>query len=233
MVKIKYWYFLLLLIIVLFVLFIFDVRSFYFSDKVDYNAGTGYEYEICDEEGCRMIPIDKIILPSEKTFYICNNEGERCEDVPVNRLLLKEGTDKKYCSNAPYLKTDYVDNWWNANGLIDECEMPPNSDMQFAFKLHNQTLISYTGTVQISLTVINYEDNHIAIQVLTAEDNDKNNLPDKWVHCGNLDGIKGKDVKIILCSGKNLKFVKLVNAEWNPMSIFLDRIEILVEDKFF
>lgn len=170
MIKIKYWHFLLLLIIVLFVLFIFDVRNFYFenNDDTDYKTGTDYEYEICDEESCRMIPIDKIILPSEKTFYICNNEGQRCEDVPINRLLLKEGTDKKYCSNAPYLKTDYVDNWWNANGLIDECEMLPRSDMQFAFKLHNQTLISYTGTIQVSLTVINYEDNYVAIQVLTG-----------------------------------------------------------------
>lgn len=232
MVKIKYWHFLLLLIIFLFVLFILDIRN-YFNGEINYENKDNYEYEICDDAGCRMVPIDKIILPGEKTFYICNNEGQRCENVPINRLLLKEGTDKKYCSKAPYLKTDYVDNWWNANGLIDECEMPPRSDMQFAFKLHNQTLVSYTGTIQISLTLINYENNHVAIQVLTGEDNDKNNLPDKWIHCGNLDGIKGREVKIINCSGKNLKFVKLVNAEWNPTSIFLDRIEILVEDRFF
>ena len=216
-------------------IFILDVGNFYFNGDVNYKNKANYEYEICDEEGCRMMPIDKIILPSKKTFYICNDEGKRCEDVPVNRLLLKEGTDKKYCSSAPYLKTDYVDNWWNANGLIDECEMPPRSDMQFAFKLHNQTLIKYTGKIQISLTILNYENNHVAIQVLTGEDNDdnNNNPPDEWIHCGNLDGIKGKAVKIIHCSGKNLKFVKLVNAEWNPTSIFIDRIEILVEDKFF
>ena len=142
-----------MLIIASFVLFIFNIKNFYFNDEVN------YEYEICDKEGCRMVPILKIILPSKETFYICNNEGQRCENVPINRLLLKEGTDKKYCSKAPYLKTDYVDNWWNANGLIDECEMLPKSDMQFAFKLHNQILVSYTGKIQISLTVLNYEEN--------------------------------------------------------------------------
>lgn len=232
MVKIKYWHFVLLLIMFLSVLFILDLRNYY-NGEVDHENKYNYEYEICDDEGCRMIPIDKVILPSKETFYICNNEGQKCENVPINRLLLKEGTEKKYCSKAPYLSSDYVDNWWNANGLIDECEMTPKSDMQFAFKLHNQTLASYTGTVQISLTIINYENNHVAIQVLTGEDNDKNDLPDKWIHCGNLDGIKGKEIKIINCSGKNLKFVKLVNAEWNPTNIFLDRIEILVEDRFF
>ena len=186
-----------------------------------------YEYETCDNNGaCQMIQIDKIVQPSTQITNQCNPEG-LCEDVPVNRLILKEGTDKKYCSNAPYLKTDYVDNWWNANGLIDECEMPPKADMQFAFKQHNQTLLSYTGTMQISLTILNYGDNYLALQVLTAEDNNRDNLPDAWVHCGNVDTIKGKTIKIVRCTGTNLKFVKLVNPEWNPSTLFIDRIEVL------
>ncbi|MBI2042957.1 hypothetical protein HYT25_01045 [Candidatus Pacearchaeota archaeon] len=186
-----------------------------------------YEYEFCNTEGvCNMIAVTEVIQPSAQTSNMCNPEG-LCEDVPVNRLLLKEGTDKKRCSNAPYLSSDYVDNWWNANGLIDECEMPPTSDMQFAFKQHNQTILSHTGTLQISLTILNYENNYLALQILTAEDHNNDNLPDEWTHCGNVDTIKGKTIKIIRCTGTKLKFVKLVNPEWNPSSLFLDRIEVL------
>ena len=90
-----------------------------------------YQYEICTNDNCRYIQVDKIIAPSDETVNLCNYEGI-CEDVPINRLLLKHGTDKKYCNNAPYLSDDYVDNWWNADGLIDDCEMPPQSNMQFA-----------------------------------------------------------------------------------------------------
>jgi len=212
----------ILILLIAILLFLNPFQFFktnYFSDN--------YEYEICDDNGaCQMIQIDKVVQPSTQTANQCNPEG-LCEDVPVNRLILKEGTDKKYCSNAPYLKTDYVDNWWNANGLIDECEMSPRSDMQFAFKQHNQTILSYTGTIQISLTILNYEDNYLAFQILTAEDRNNDNLPDTWIHCGNVDSIKGKTIKIIRCTGTNIKFVKLVNPEWNPSNLFLDRIEVL------
>ena len=223
MIKIKFWHVLIILILLIAILLFLNPFQFfktnYFSDN--------YEYEICDDNGaCQMIQIDKVVQPSTQTANQCNPEG-LCEDVPVNRLILKEGTDKKYCSNAPYLKTDYVDNWWNANGLIDECEMPPKSDMQFAFKQHNQTILSYTGTMQISLTILNYGDNYLALQILTAEDNNRDNLPDAWIHCGNVDTIKGKTIKIVRCTGTNLKFVKLVNPEWNPSNLFLDRIEVL------
>ena len=218
-----------LIIIPIAVIIILAVAYFYYpSQLLKTNLpSNNYEYETCDNNGaCQMIQIDKIVQPSTQITNQCNPEG-LCEDVPVNRLILKEGTDKKYCSNAPYLKTDYVDNWWNANGLIDECEMPPKADMQFAFKQHNQTLLSYTGTMQISLTILNYGDNYLALQVLTAEDNNRDNLPDAWVHCGNVDTIKGKTIKIVRCTGTNLKFVKLVNPEWNPSNLFLDRIEVL------
>ena len=223
MIKIKFWHVLIILILLIAILLFLNPFQFfktnYFSDN--------YEYEICDDNGaCQMIQIDKVVQPSTQTANQCNPEG-LCEDVPVNRLILKEGTDKKHCSNAPYLKTDYVDNWWNANGLIDECEMPPRSDMQFAFKQHNQTILSYTGTIQISLTILNYEDNYLAFQILTAEDRNNDNLPDTWIHCGNVDSIKGKTIKIIRCTGTNIKFVKLVNPEWNPSNLFLDRIEVL------
>lgn len=231
MIKLDFKYVLFFLILLIVILLVFNLKS----SKVNLSLGeikldnrVAYKYEICDDRGiCKDIPIDKVIQPSEQTFYICNPEGN-CEDVPINRILLKEGTDKKYCSKAPYLKSDYVDNWWNANGIIDECEMPPKSDMQFAFKLHNQTLQRYTGTIQIFLTVLNYENNYLALQVLTGEDNDENFLPDQWIHCGNVDEIKkGKQVKIINCNGTNIRFVKLVNAEWNPTSLYLDRIEVL------
>src|SRR3989344_874125 len=186
-----------------------------------------YLYETCDEaQVCTTRTLTTVVKPSEETAVLCNPEG-LYEDVPLNRLLLKEGTEKNYCVDAPYLASDYVDNWWNANGLIDECEMPPNADMQFAFKQHNQTLSSHTGTIQISLTILNYENNYLALQILTAEDNNYDNLPDEWIHCGNVDEIHKKTVKIIHCNGTNVKFVKLVNPSWNPTSLFLDRIEVL------
>lgn len=231
--------FFLVLIIIFFALFIFYFwnrgndnnseswqESFFSSFKQEEN----YEYEICDNNGdCRYIVVDKIIQPSEETSRICK-EGGSCEDVPVNRLLLKHGTDKKYCNNAPYLSDDYVDNWWNANGLIDECEMPPKADMQFAFKQHNGSLSSYTGTVQITITPINYGNNYLALQILIGEDNNYDDLPDGWIFCGNVDSIKGEDKKIINCNGTNIKFVKLVNPEWNPSSIYLDYILVLKAD---
>lgn len=194
------------------------------------NKTIAYEYEVCDNKGeCRYVAIDKIIEPNFETRNVCNNQG-LCEDVPLNRLLLKHGTDKEYCGKAPYLADSYVDNWWNSSGLIDECEMPPKANMQFAFKQHDGTLSNYTGTVQITVTPINYEDNYLALQVLVGEDRNFDNLPDGWIFCGNLDSIRGKDKKIINCSGKNLKFVKLVNPEWNPSSLYLDYILVLKAD---
>lgn len=194
------------------------------------NNDPNYKYEICEtNEECKDIAIERIIEPSKETVYVCNKEGS-CEDVPVNRLLLKHGTDKEHCADAPYLKSSYVDNWWNANGLIDECEMPPRADMQFAFKQHNGSFSSHTGTIQITLTPINYEENYLALQVLIGEDNNKDELPDGWVFCGNVDSITGKDKKIINCKGTNIKFVKLVNPEWNPSSLYFGYILIMKAD---
>ena len=218
------------------VLILIAITVLFFNSKdvnlVNENFGNdpGYKYEVCDNNGeCRYISIDKIIEPSERTFYVCNKEGS-CEDVPVNRLLLKHGTDKEYCSDAPYLESSYVDNWWNANGLIDECEMPPRADMQFAFKQHNGTLSSYTGAIQITLTPVNYENNYLALQVMTGEDHNNDDLPDGWIFCGNVDNIKGKDKKIINCNGTNIKFVKLVNPEWNSNSLYFDYILVMKGD---
>ncbi len=218
----KFWYIILFLIIIAAV--VLNINHDFKNDNEKNDMH--YEYEVCENDDCRYIQVDKIIQPSEETFNVCNNQS-LCEDVPVNRLLLKHGTDKEYCANAPYLASSYVDNWWNANGLIDECEMPPQADMQFAFKQHNGTLSSYTGTIQITLTPINYEKNYLALQVLIGEDNNKDNLPDGWIFCGNVDTIQGKDKKIINCKGTNMKFVKLVNPEWNPSSLYFDYILVL------
>lgn len=200
-------------------------------NKENINKDTGYEYEICDNSGeCRYVAIDNIIEPSEETFYVCNSEGS-CEDVPVNRLLLKHGTNKQYCSDAPYLEDSYVDNWWNANGLIDECEMPPRADMQFAFKQHNASFSSHSGTIQITVTPINYENSYLALQILVGEDNNNDDLPDGWTFCGNVDSIRGKDKRIINCEGTNMKFVKLVSPEWNQGNLYLDYILIMRVDQ--
>ena len=189
-----------------------------------------YEYEICDDNhNCSMVSINRIIQPSNETNKVCKDDGS-CEDVPINRLLLKHGTDKKYCNNSPYLNDDYIDNWWNANGLIDECEMPPKADMQFAFKPHNHSFLSHTATVQITITPINYENNYLALQVLIAEDKNNDDLPDEWIFCGNVDSIRGKDKRIINCKGTMVEFVKLVNPEWNPSSLYFDYILVLKVD---
>lgn len=195
---------------------------------------SSFTYEICDDKGeCQDITINQITQPSKQTYEICNPDALKsgakniCEQVPINRLLLKGGTNKKYCNKAPYLAGDYLDNWWNSEGLIDECEIPPQSNMQFLFKQHNQSVRSHTGTIQIKVNIINFENDYKALQILTGEDNNNDNLPDSWVHCGNVDKINGKDVKIIHCTGTNLKFIKLVNAEWNKGSLFMDSVEVL------
>ena len=222
-------YLIIIGIIIIFILSIV-VQKYgnYFKQNI-IDKDSNYQYEICDGGECRYIIINNIIEPSSETRNVCNNQG-LCEDVPVNRLLLKHGTDKEYCSNAPYLGSSYVDNWWNANGLIDECEMPPKADMQFAFKQHNGSFLGHTGTIQITLTPINYENNYLALQILIGEDNNFDELPDEWIFCGNVDSIHGKDKRIINCSGTNMKFVKLVNPEWNPFSLYLDYILILRVD---
>ena len=204
----------------------FQVKNFLKTLKENDN----YEYEVCDDNhNCKMISVDRIIQPSEETRKVCKDDGS-CEDVPINRLLLKHGTDKKYCNNAPYLSDDYVDNWWNANGLIDGCEMPPKADMQFAFKQHNQSFLSHTGTIQITITPINYENNYLALQILIAEDKNNDDLPDEWIFCSNVDSIRGKDKRIINCKGTMVEFVKLVNPEWNPSSLYFDYILVLKVD---
>ncbi len=86
------------------------------------------------------------------------------------------------------------------------------------------------STIQITITPINYENNYLALQILIGEDYNGDYLPDEWIHCGNVDGIKGKDKRIINCKGTNIKFVRLVNPEWNPTSLFIDYILVLRAD---
>ena len=198
-----------------------------------------YEYEVCDERlmnikigKCERFQITKIIQKSPQTTKFCDPNWKQygamheCENVPNNQLLSKGGTDKKYC-NGHYLASDFFDNYWNAEGLIDECEMPVGSDIQVIFKMHGGTLKKHTGTIQIKIDVINYDNVFKALQIYTGENNDGDGLPDEWKYCGNVDEIKGYSTKYILCKGTNLQFVKMVNAEWNKGSLFIDNIEVL------
>ena len=87
--------------------------------------------------------------------------------------------------------------------------------------------MSHTGTIQITITPINYENNYLALQILIGEDKNDDNLPDSWIFCGNVDSIRGKDKRIINCNGTKVEFVKIVNPEWNPTSIYLDYIQVI------
>ncbi|MBS3083323.1 hypothetical protein J4423_00815 [Candidatus Pacearchaeota archaeon] len=160
------------------------------------------------------------ILKGDNYEYEICDDNNNCNMVSVEKIIEPSNETTK----------SYVDNWWNANGLIDECEMPPKSDMQFAFKQHDQSFLSHTGTIQVTVTPINYENNYLALQILIAEDKNNDNLPDEWVFCGNVDSIRGKDKRIINCNGTMVEFVKLVNPEWNPSSLYIDYILVLKAD---
>lgn len=198
---------------------------------------TPYSYEVCDsQDKCTRVQITNIVQPSLETTQICNQE--KCENVPVNRLLFKGGTTKTACNGFSYPFIIFVDNWWNSEGLIDNCEMPPNSNMQFIFKQHDQSIRSHTGSIQIKIDVINPNNNYLVLQIYTGEDNDNNNLPDSWIHCGNIDEINGRATKYIFCNGTSLKFIKIVHASWSyiPLNeldlnkfpkMYIDNVEIL------
>ena len=194
---------------------------------------TTYDYEVCDSKGkCPRFQINKIIQPSLETQKMCSpnwkesGAKQECEQVPTNQLLLKTGTDKKYCDGHG-LSSDFVDNWWNSEGLIDQCEMPVNSNMQFIFKQHDQSIRSHNGVIQVRINIIDYENENKALQIFTGTDENNDNLPDEWIYCGNVDNIKDYSTKYILCSGDKLKFIKLVNAPWNKGSLFIDEVEVL------
>lgn len=199
-----------------------------------------YDFEVCDDTGiCKRIPIINIVQPSLETTEICY-QG-RCENVPINRLLFKGGVNKTICNFYSAGGITFVDNYWNSEGLIDGCEMPVNSNMQFIFKQHDQSIRSHTGMIQVKIDVINYEAEYKALQVFVGEDDkDVNvlgyqvgdNLPNSWIYCGNVDKIKGRSTKLIQCNGTNLKFIKLVNAPWNKGSLFIDNVEILKAGDF-
>ena len=193
---------------------------------------TTYDYEVCNGNDCKRY-VGYAVQPSVQTEKICNPDWVRdqaiseCEEIPTNQLLSKTGTNKAICNGYSINGNDFVDNWWNAEGLIDECEMPINSNMQFIFKQHDQTIRSHTGTMQIKIDAVNFDRDYKALQVFIAEDSDNNNLPDSWMYCGNVDDIQGYSTKIIRCSGAELKFIKLVNAGWNKGSLFIDNFEVL------
>ena len=194
---------------------------------------TAYNYEVCKEgNNCERFQITSITQPSLETQKICNPDwkesgaDKECENVPDNQLLKKGGTDKQVC-NGHSLSSNFVDNYWNSEGLIDGCQMPINAKMDFIWKQHDQSIRSHTGTVQIRIDILNFDDDYKALQIFFGEDNNNDNLPDEWKYCGNVDKIKGYSTKYIRCSGTNLKFVRLMNPEWNKGSLFIDEIEVL------
>lgn len=210
---------------------IFILIIFIISCAPAYNK---YSYEICNEKNqCKKVTLNKIITPNSLTEKLCNpnwlrdKANSECENVSVNQLLFKTGTTKILCNHKGVGNTIFVDNWWNAEGLIDDCEMPVNSNMQFIFKQHNQSIKSHTGTIQIKMDLINLNNNYKVLQIFTGEDNNNDNLPDEWKHCGNVYEMTTYSTRIIQCKGVNLKFIKLVNAKWSIGSLFIDNIEVL------
>src|SRR3990167_2612824 len=84
-------------------------------------------------------------------------------------LLLKGGTEKQTCTGAPFLKSDYVDNYYNAKGVVDECRMPPNAEMDFIFKQHDKKIRTHSGKIKIVVNSVNTES-HGVLQVLVSND---------------------------------------------------------------
>ena len=42
---------------------------------VNFTKNSEYKYEVCDNnDECKYVAIDKIVEPSEETFYVCNKE---------------------------------------------------------------------------------------------------------------------------------------------------------------
>lgn len=187
---------------------------------------TQYDYEVCDNKingECKIINIFDVAQPSAETTEICY-QG-KCENVPNNRLLFKGGTDMTIdCFKD---EITLINNYWNSEGIINNCEMPVNSTMSFLYKQHDQSIRSHTGTIQIKIDVVNFKNDYKSLQIFTGEDNNNDNLPDFWVYCGNVNKINGRTTKIIRCNGTNLKFVNLKNAQWNEGSLFIDNIEVL------
>ena len=176
---------------------------------------TTYDYEVCNdkivetrngdftqidqykETDCQRVSITNIVQPSLETTRLCNSNWKEsgamheCEDVPANLLLSKGGTNKRICNKIYAIGGIVADNYWNAEGVVDGCEMPPNSNTQWAFKQHDQTFRSHTGTIQIRIDVVNFDNDYKALQIFIGENNNGDGLPDSWVYCGNVDKIYG------------------------------------------
>src|SRR3990167_6851286 len=91
-------------------------------------CAASYTYETCEGDVCQNQYVVRVIEPSYQTEEICY-QG-RCEQVPMNRLLFKGGVNKTICNGKTFDGKTFLDNYWNSNGLIDGCEIPPKSDMQ-------------------------------------------------------------------------------------------------------
>ena len=139
-------------------------------------------------------------------------------------LLIKEGTNKTTCPGAPTLQSAYVNNFYYKEGsVIDDCQLTPDSAMIFAFKQHDQSFKKHTGTLEVKITTFNPEA-HQVVQVLTSSGASQGG--GSWEFCGNIEDIPaGLQTKTILCTGKEIGFIKLKNAPWNTKNVYFDRVE--------
>ena len=139
-----------------------------------------------------------------------------------NRLLFKEGVNKTTCSNAPYLESSYVNNWFNAKGeIIDGCEMRQDSEVIFAFKQHDQTFRNHTGTIQVKITTVNLEAGG-AIRLYTSSDGLNES---SWQECREFNNLPaGSNRVITTCDGVELGYIKLRSK--TQTGIFLDKVEV-------
>lgn len=138
-----------------------------------------------------------------------------------NRLLLKGGVNKTICSNAPYLESSYVNNWYNSYGdIVDGCEMRQDSEVVFGFKQHDQSFRNHTGTIQVKITTVNLEDGG-AIRLYTSSNGLNDSL---WAECREFNNLPaGSNRVITTCDGTELGFLKLRSK--TQTSIFLDTVE--------
>jgi hypothetical protein len=139
-----------------------------------------------------------------------------------NRLLMKEGVNKTTCSDAPYLESSYVNNYFNAHGdVVDGCEMKQDSELIFIFKQHDQSLRNHTGTIQVKITTVNLESGG-AIRLFTSS----NGLNESsWQECREFNNLPaGSNRVITTCDGVEIGYIKLRSK--TQTSIFLDSVEV-------
>lgn len=139
-------------------------------------------------------------------------------------LLFKGGKDKQFCSNAPFLKSSYVNNYYNSYGnIIDGCEMRINSEIIFGFKQHDQTFRSHSGVIQVKITTMNLE-NGASFELYTAHNESKGLDISQWNFCRTFKNIPNNSNRVITtCDGEGIGYIKIKSI--GEKSIFLDSVE--------